>query len=136
MQFFYICENYGCSDPELDVGSGIGVRNTKSKSSKVTDSVGVYCNAGAVTLAPPDLPSASQNAPLKPGVVVNWVSVGGIPDWSVVFDTSGVCEEPSIQSGGNTMCTIKQSLAPGKYTYQASSSSCTKGKGSLTTVAP
>lgn len=42
MQFFYICKDYGCSDPEVDVGSGNGgVDNTKSKSSKVMDSVGV-----------------------------------------------------------------------------------------------
>jgi hypothetical protein len=141
MQFFYICKDYRCSDPEVDVGSGNGgVDDTKSKSSKsskVMDSVALYCNAGTVTLSPPDLPSASQNAPLKPGAVVNWVSVGGIPNWSVAFDASGVCEESSIQSGGNTMCTIKQGLAPGKYTYQSSSTSCaTAAAGSLTTVAP
>jgi hypothetical protein len=138
MHFFYICEKYGCNDPEVDVGSGNGgVENAKSKSSnvKVMDTVGVSCNAGAVTLFPPDLPDASQDAPLKPGVVVNWVSVGDIPDWSVAFDDSGVCEEPSIQSSGNTMCTIKQGLAPNhKYTYKSSSTKCaTPAAGSLTT---
>jgi len=138
MQFFYICKDYGCSDPEVDVGSGIGsgVHNAKSKTSKVMDAVGVYCNAGAVTLSPADLPSASQNASIKPGAVVNWISVGGIADWSVAFDP-GVCEEDSILSGGNTMCTIKQGLTPSKYPYKASSKSCaTPAAGSLTTVAP
>jgi hypothetical protein len=140
IQFFYICKDYGCSDPEVDVGSGVGGGfNPKSKTpaSKVTDSVGVYCKSAAVALAPADLPSPAENAPLKPGVVVNWISVGGITDWTVAFDTAGVCEESSIQSGGNTMCTIKQGLTPNKYTYQASSTSCaTKATGSLTTVAP
>jgi hypothetical protein len=139
MQFFYICQNYGCSDPEVDVGSGVGIlHNGKSKSTKVTDSVGVYCTGTAVTLAPPDLPTGSQNAALKPGVVVNWISVGGIKDWTVAMQTAGVCDEASIQSDGNTMCTIKQGLAPGKYTYTATSSSCatTPAPGSLTTVAP
>jgi hypothetical protein len=97
----------------------------------------VYCTGAAVTLAPPDLPNASQNAPLKPGVVVNWVSVGGIANWTVAMDTAGVCDESSIQSSGNTMCTIKKDLAAGKYTYKASSTSCTTpAAGSLTTVAP
>jgi hypothetical protein len=148
MQFFYICKDYGCSDPEVDVGSGIGVLyntkpkasdlyNTKSGTSKAMDEVGVYCPSATVKLAPPDLPSASQNAPLKPGVVVNWNSVGGLSDWTVTFDATGVCEEGSIQSKGNTMCTIKQGLTPGKYTYKASSTSCaTQAAGSLTTVAP
>jgi len=138
MQFFYICKDYGCSDPEVDVGSGVGVlHNVKSKTGKVMDAVGVYCTSGTLTLAPPDLPSTSQNAPLKPGVVVNWISVGGISDWTVTLDTAGVCEEGSIQSSGNTMCTIKQGLTPGKYTYKASSTSCTTpAAGSLTTVAP
>jgi hypothetical protein len=138
MQFFYICKDYGCSDPEVDVGSGNGgLQNMKSaSSSRVMDSVAVYCNASAVTLSPADLPSTSQSAPLKPGVVINWVSVGGIPDWSVVFDASGVCEEPSIKAGGNTMCTLKQALPASKYTYKASSSACaTPAAGSLTTVA-
>lgn len=138
MQFFYICKDYGCSDPEVDVGSGVGVlHDGKSKTSKVMDAVGVYCNSGTVTLAPPDLPNNAQNAPLKPGVVVNWISVGGLADWTVIFDTAGVCEEGSIQSSGNTMCTVKQGLTPGKYTYKASSTSCaTQASGSLTTVAP
>jgi hypothetical protein len=138
MQFFYICKDYGCSDPEVDVGSGIGGFNPKSKSytSKVMDAVGIYCKSGAVTLAPPDLPNAAQNAPLKPGVVVNWISVGGMPSWTVAFDTAGVCDEGSIQSGGNTMCTIKQGLTPNKYTYHVSSSCGTNAAGSLTTVAP
>jgi hypothetical protein len=136
MHFFYICKDYGCNDPEVDVGSGNGgVDHTKSKSSKVMDTVGVSCNAGAVTLFPPDLPDTSQNAPLKPGVVVNWVSVGDISNWSVAFDAAGVCEESSIQSNGNTMCTIKQGLTPNtKYTYKSSSTSCaTPASGSLTT---
>jgi hypothetical protein len=141
MQFFYICKDYKCSDPEVDVGSGNGglddSKSNGSKSSKVMDSVAVYCNGGVVALAPPDLPSTSQNAPLKPGVVTNWVSVGGLKKWSVVFDAAGVCDEPSIQSGGNTMCTIKQGLPPNKYTYKASSPDCaTRANGSLTTVAP
>ncbi len=101
----------------------------------MTDAVGVYCTGSVVTLAPPDLPNPSQNAPLKPGVVVNWLSVGGIASWSVAFATAGVCEESSIQSGGNTMCTIKKDLAAGKYAYTASSTSCaTPAAGSLTTV--
>jgi hypothetical protein len=140
MRFFYICKDYACSDPEVDVGSGNGgVDNSKSKSSKVMDLVGVQCKAGTVTLDPPDLPDGDQNAPLKPGVVVNWVSVGDIPDWTVTFDATGVCEEASIQSGGdNTKCTIKQGLTPNtKYTYKASSTGCaTPATGSLTTPAP
>lgn len=138
MKFYYICKDYGCSDPEVDVGSGNGgVDNAKSKSRNVTDLVTVQCKAGAVTLDPPDLPDVFQNAPLKPGVVVNWVSVGDIPNWSVAFDAAGVCDEASIQSGGNnTMCTIKQGLPPSKYTYKASSTACTTANGSLTTVAP
>jgi hypothetical protein len=137
-QFFYICKDYGCSDPEVDVGGGSGgpLHNLRA-STIVMDSVGVYCTGTSATLAPADLPSSSQNAPLKPGAVVNWVSVGGIPDWTVTFDTSGVCEEPSISSSGNTRCTIKQGLTAGKYTYKATSTSCaTPASGSLTTSAP
>lgn len=137
MQFFYICKDYGCSDPEVDVGSGIGVdqNNQKSKTNRVTDSVGVYCTGTTVTLAPPDLPSTSQPAPLVPGIVVNWVSVGGLTDWKVVFETPSPCDEASIQSDGNTMCTIKKELAPKKYTYAASSTTCaTPAPGSLTTA--
>lgn len=138
MQFFYICKDYACSDPEVDVGSGNGgaeILKKGVKSSKVTDSVAVYCNAVNVALAPPDLPNPAQSAPIKPGTVVNWVSVGGITNWSVAFDAPGVCEESSIQSGANTMCTIKQGLAPGRYTYKTSSTSCTTpAPGSLTTV--
>jgi hypothetical protein len=139
MRFYYICKDYACSDPEVDVGSGNGgMDNSKPKSSKVMDSVGVQCNAGAVTLDPPDLPDTNQSAPLKPGVVVNWVSVGDISNWSVAFDAAGVCEESSIKSDGNTMCTIKQGLTPNtKYTYKASSTGCaTAATGSLTTPAP
>jgi hypothetical protein len=141
MQFFYICKDYGCTDPEVDVGSGNGpVENAKAKSGKVkvTDSVGVSCNAGTVTLDPPDLPDTYQTAPLKPGAVVNWTNVGGKIDWSVAFDASGVCEENSIRSDGNTMCTIKQGLTPNtKYTYKASSNGCaTAATGSLTTPVP
>jgi hypothetical protein len=138
MHFFYICKDYACNDPEVDVGSGNGPLDyTKAKSRNVMDTVGVSCIAGTVTLFPPDLPDGSQNAPLKPGAVVNWVSVGDIKDWSVAFDVTGVCEDPSIQSGGNTMCTIKQGLPPNKYTYKTSSATCaTPATGSLTTVAP
>jgi len=137
--FFYICKDYGCSDPEVDVGGGSGgpLHPAKTPSTKLMDSVGVYCTGTSATLAPADLPSSSQNAPLKPGMVVDWVSVGEIAGWTVTFDTSGVCEESSISSGGYTMCTIKQGLTPGKYTYKASSPSCaTPASGSLTTVAP
>ena len=137
MKFYYICKDYACSDPEVDVGSGNGgVEHAKAKTGKVMDLVGVQCKAGAVTLDPPDLPDTFQDAPLKPGAVVTWVSVGDIKSWTVAFDVSGVCEEPSIQSDGNTMCTIKQGLAPGKYTYKSSSTGCTTATGSLTTVAP
>jgi hypothetical protein len=140
MKFYYICKDYACNDPEVDVGSGNGPLDyRKSKSSKLMDTVGVSCNAGAVTLDPPDLPDADQDAPLKPGVVVNWVSVGEIKNWSVAFDSAGVCEEDSIHSGGdNTKCTIKQGLTPNtKYTYKATSTDCaTQATGSLTTPAP
>jgi len=140
-QFFYICKDYGCSDPEVDVGGGSGGPlynfTAKTPNTKLMDSVGVYCTGASATLSPADLPSSSQNAPLKPGMVVNWLSLGGITDWTVTFDASGVCDEPSITSGGNTMCTIKQGLTPGKYTYKATSTSCaTPAPGSLTTVAP
>jgi hypothetical protein len=140
-QFFYICKDYACSDPEVDVGGGSGgtLHNytARTRSTNLMDSVGVYCSGASATLAPADLPSSSQNAPLKPGMVVNWLSLGGITDWTVTFDASGVCDEPSITSGGNTMCTIKQGLTPGKYTYKATSTSCTTAApGSLTTVAP
>jgi hypothetical protein len=140
-QYNYICQSGGCSDPEVDVGSGNGNPLNKLSTTPTdaqTDQVGLACSSGVVTAGPSDVPD-SLYSPVAPGTIVQWIG-NGLPvltDWTVKFDdgNSTVCGVDTIQAGGNDKCTIQQELTAGKaYKYSATSTSmcATAGSGTVT----
>jgi len=139
-QFNYICKGAACTDPEVDVGSAIGVGNPlaggRSKEPEPNVTVGLPCETGTINPSPADVPG-DLYGPISTGQVVQWLSqgVGPLPDWTITFDAGNavVCNEPDIHDeDGYKHCTIKTGLPAGAYKYTAASSKCSKGQGTVT----
>ena len=118
-----------CQDPEVVVGSAVGMMQLHPKFTATTAiavEVAIACVNNKIALQPDPIPTSGNG--FTAGQSVKWAAVGPSPltNWSTNLD---ICTSQVNQ--GQPVCTIKTGTS-GTHTYQVTADNCGSNTGTIT----
>jgi hypothetical protein len=119
----YECQGVPCTDPEIEVGSSIGVlggRVVAPARTPPTSIAYLYCDGDNAVIRP-----ATATFKQNSGASLLWRSLGnGPPDWTVDNLQNPICQEIPPFNTGNATCSLKADATAPATTYRATVQGC------------